>query len=250
MIEIKNISKSFNGKDVLKDVSFDIAQNSFISIFGPNAAGKTTLLNLISGLLKPDGGEIIWDGLIDDVKIAYVFQNYRETLFPWKKVIDNICLPLKLKGWSKNDRHHEVRELVEKFNIDIDLQKYPYQLSGGQQQLAAILRGVIIQPNLLLLDEPFSAIDFQRRIYLHEKILDIWEKTKTTIIFISHDLDEAIYLADKVVLIGNKPTTVLTQMQNTLSRPRRIEQLATMEFTDMKKYLLDSFLENSGLKTH
>lgn len=244
MIEIKNISKSFNGKLILKDINFQIDKSSFVSIFGPNAAGKTTLLNLISGLLVPDTGEILWDGGKQKIKVAYVFQDYRDTLFPWRKVIDNIALPLKLKGWSKEDRHKSVNDLIDRFNIELDTQKYPYELSGGQQQLVAILRGIITSPDLLLLDEPFSAIDFQRKIYLHSKILEIWQKTKTTIVFISHDLEEAIYLADKVILIGGRPTTVLKESASEISRPRYTEQTTTQEFIDMKKGLLDSLLQN------
>lgn len=246
LLEVENISKSFNGKAILKDISFSVEKSSFISIFGPNASGKTTLLNLISGLLIPTDGQIIWESEAAKNKVSYVFQNYRETLFPWRNIWENISLPLKLAGVNAQERKRLVTNLIDKFSIDLDLDKYPYQLSGGQQQLVSIMRAIITEPELLLLDEPFSALDFQKRLFLQSKLLEIWEETKTTIIFISHDLEEAIYMADKVLLIGGIPTSILKSQDIELSRPRDTRHLTDKSFIDYKKLLLDVFIQNNN----
>jgi NitT/TauT family transport system ATP-binding protein len=246
LLSLENVSKSFNSKQILKDISFDVEKESFVSIFGPNASGKTTLLNLISGLVKPDLGEISWAKGYDKDRVSYVFQNYRETLFPWRNVWENISLPLKLKGTKSDERRRKVRDLTDKFSIDIELEKFPYQLSGGQQQLVAIMRAIITEPELLLLDEPFSALDFQKRLFLQDKVLEIWNQTRTTIIFISHDLEEAIFMADEVILIGDAPTRITAKEKIDLPRPRGLEIVTDEHFINYKEKLLKSFLTKSA----
>jgi NitT/TauT family transport system ATP-binding protein len=246
LLSLKHISKSFESKLILKNISFDVEENSFVSIFGPNASGKTTLLNIISGLINPTKGELVWNNSFEK-KVSYVFQNYRETLFPWRNVWENIALPLKLGGVEKNTRKQKVQQLIEKFAIDIDLNKFPYELSGGQQQLVSIMRAIITEPALLLLDEPFSALDFQKRLFLQSKLLEIWEQTKTTIIFVSHDLEEAIYMADEVILLGKNPTEIVKKQNVNIKRPREISDLATSNFITIKESFLVRFLEKNNL---
>lgn len=248
LIEVRKIGKSYGSHKVLEDITFDIGEHTFVSIFGPNASGKTTLLNIIAGLTKPDEGEIIWKNNNKNISISYVFQNYRESLFPWKNVWENIALPLKLKGKDTKIQKDAVNELVERYSIDIPLNKFPYQLSGGQQQMVAILRALITQPDLLLLDEPFSALDFQRRLFLQNKILEIWEQTEMSVLFISHDLEEAIYLADKVLLFGKKPTQVISERIVSMDRPRNVESLLKQEFINVRELLLNDFLIHSDKK--
>lgn len=246
LINLDKVAKSFNDKPILREINFQVEEGSFVSIFGPNAAGKTTLLNIISGIIVPDSGKVNWMKRYSKDKVSYVFQNYRETLFPWKNVWENISLPLKLRGENKSKCKSKVIELAKKFSIAIDLEKYPYELSGGQQQLIAILRAVITDPVLLLLDEPFSALDFARRLELQQKILEIWHEIKTTIIFVSHDLDEAIYLADEVILLGDKPTTIIKHQKIEMERPRDSKDLISQEFVDYKKQLLSEFLSENA----
>lgn len=245
-IFIDNICKEFDDKSIIEGISFTVEQGAFISIFGPNASGKTTLLNIISGLTLPSSGHIEWQDKSGQERISYVFQNYEESLLPWKSVADNITLPLKLKGVPKSERLNRLKNMFDRFNIDMDENKFPYQLSGGQKQLVAILRSLIVEPDVLLLDEPFSALDFQKRLYLQSVLLEIWQQTNITIIFISHDLDEAIYMSDKVILLGGKPSKVLFEQANQMKRPRSIEQLATIEFNTIKSILLSQFIENSS----
>lgn len=244
LLSLKNISKDFDTQKVLKDISFEVEGGSFISIFGPNGSGKTTLLNVISGLTKQDAGDLIWTGKNSIEKsVAYVFQNYRETLFPWKRIWENISLPLKLQGFNKRECKLRAIELTNKFSIDIDLEKFPYELSGGQQQLIAILRAIIIQPELLLLDEPFSALDFSKKLSLQFTLLKIWEETKITIIFISHDLEEAIFMADRVILLGGKPSQIVEDINIEIARPRNAKTLTNQICVNYRDLLLNSFLQ-------
>lgn len=248
-LHLEKVSKSYNGKKVLDDVSFAVRKGSITSIFGPNASGKTTLLNIISGLDHQDAGSVLYNGNGDSLplQVSYVFQNYTESLLPWRTVEHNIALPLKLRGIPARERSGRVRMLVEKYRVDIDLDKFPYQLSGGQQQLVAILRALIVGPDLLLLDEPFSAIDFQKKLYLHRILLEIWEQTGTTILLISHDMEEAIYLADTVLLLGGAPAHILMNLPNDLPRPRQPDMVALPEFARQKGKLLECFLKNATI---
>jgi NitT/TauT family transport system ATP-binding protein len=240
IFSFKHISKAFGTSKVLNDVSFDVEKGSFVSIFGSNGTGKSTLLNLIAGLSIQDAGEIIWENESSKSKVSYVFQNYRESLFPWRTAWENIALPLKLNGVSKEIRKQKVRELVNRFNIEIDLEKYPYLLSGGQQQMIAILRALITEPDLILLDEPFSAIDFQRRLFLQNKVLEIWKETKTTIIFVSHDIDEAIYMADKLIILNSGRVDMETnEIDILLDRPRNANFINTDKFTGIRKTVFE-----------
>jgi len=248
MLKLTKISKSYHNKSgalqVLNDVSFELQESSFLSIFGPNGSGKTTLLNIIAGLIKQDNGQITF--LNKDIryaKVSYVFQNYRETLFPWLKIVDNITLPLKLRGIEKQERDKSAKELIEKFNIQIDLYDYPYNLSGGQQQLVALLRGLIVKPDLFLLDEPFSALDYQTTLFLYQKLIEIWRDTKITFILVSHDIDEAIYLSNRFVMFSNKPTKVIIDTEIDLPYPRNLSLLTTDKFIQLKRDLLKNFSE-------
>lgn len=253
IISIKNLRKSFinnnHNVEVLGDVNLEIEQGDFLSIFGPNGCGKTTLLNIIANLIKQDNGQITFrDHSVGKAKVSYIFQNYRETLFPWLKVVDNITLPLKLEGIEKHERNERAKELIEKFHLQIDLNEYPYNLSGGQQQLVALLRGLIVKPDLLLLDEPFSALDYQTTLFLYQKLLEIWENVKTTIIFISHNIDEAIFLSNRLIMFSAKPTKVIIDKDVDLPYPRELSLFTADKFTNLKGELLKDFSQEVTIK--
>lgn len=253
MLKLSNISKDYQNKSgtthVLADISFEIKESSFLSIFGPNGCGKTTLLNIIANLVKQNRGQITFrERPIEKAKVSYIFQNYRETLFPWLKVIDNITLPLKLEGVGKQERNSHAKELVQKFHLNIDLNEYPYNLSGGQQQLVALLRGLIVKPDLLLLDEPFSALDYQTTLFLYQKLLEIWEKVKTTVIFVSHNIDEAIFLSNRLIMFSAKPTKVIIDRNVDLPYPRDLSLLTADKFTSLKSELLKDFSQEVAIK--
>lgn len=248
-IVVKNLFKSFV-KDtknlpsvlVIENISLEIKSGEFITFFGPNGCGKTTFLNIISGLLPADTGEILIEkSNINKTTISYIFQNFAETLFPWRKNIDNIGFPLELEGISKVQRHKKVNDLKKNLEIEINNELYPYKLSGGQQQLVAIARALIIQPNILLMDEPFNALDFQTRVFMENKILNIIEKMNTTVLFVSHDIDEAIYLADRLFFFTKAPSKIASIIEVDLPRPRRQEMMESKEFFRLKKKALETF---------
>lgn len=249
-LTIKGLSKSFGDTVVYDNFELTLPMGSFTSIFGPNGCGKSTLINMISGLMKRDAGEVLYDGqTIKDTRISYVFQNYREALFPWLRAIDNIHYPLKLRGIPKQQRIDRVDQLVEDFGIKIDLNAYPYALSGGQQQAVSILRALVREPEVLFLDEPFSALDYEMTLLMREKLQSIYEKTKTTMILVSHDLEEAVQLADNVLLLTRRPTRVAELVPNTLLRPRDAATLVSTDFVTLRSKCLDIFQREANTGT-
>jgi NitT/TauT family transport system ATP-binding protein len=197
---------------------------------------------MISGLMPMDAGEVLHDGAsIRETNISYVFQNYREALFPWLRAIDNIHYPLKVKGIGRKRREETVEKLLAEFEIKIDLNAFPYTLSGGQQQTVSILRALVTDPDILFLDEPFSALDYEMTLFMREQIQKIYMKTKKTILLVSHDLEEAVQLADKVLLLTRRPTRVAEFVDIDLPWPRNTEATTEERFVDLKRHCLDVF---------
>lgn len=254
-IIIKGLCKSYvhelDGQpqqvNILHNFDLAIHRHEFFTIFGPNGCGKTTLLNIIAGLTSFDSGSVLIDGkLPEEAKAGFVFQNFQESLFPWITVLDNVAFPLELKGVARKNRLQSAREFLNFLGIDFrqeEYEAYPYQLSGGQQQLVSIARALINEPDVLLLDEPFNQLDYQTRMSIQEKVSDIWERTKTTVVFVSHDIDEAILLGDRTALLSNKPTKVMDIMSISFDRPRNHEIVQTAEFLNLKRQALQIFSE-------
>ncbi len=246
---VKHLYKSFHRNkkkstylSVIEDLNLVIKKGEFVTFFGPNGSGKTTFLNILSGLLPYNGGKVLINGKNpSESKTAYIFQNFQQTLLPWRKNIDNIAFPLELEGIKKKERHKSVLELEHKLGINIENNLYPYELSTGQQQFVAIARAIINKPQILLMDEPFNSLDFQTRVFMEDKILEIWNKTKSTILFVSHDIDESIYLADKLVFLAKKPTKVANIMNIDLPRPRKQQMMISNDFSRLKKEAVDIF---------
>ena len=252
MLKITNLQKSFRDNlnhqvEIFKNFNLEISKGEFVAIFGPNGCGKTTLLNLIAGVDKADGGEIIFDDR--KTKIAFIFQNYRESLFPWLSVIDNISYPLKLQGVPIEKRREQAKSLCVRFGVTISLESYPYTLSGGQQQLVTILRALITQPDIILLDEPFSSLDYQTNLFMLNKIQEIWRETGITFVFVSHDIDEAIFLSQRLILLSNKPTIIVKEVNNVLPYPRTTHLMGMPEFSRLKHEALDVFIKQVNNKT-
>jgi NitT/TauT family transport system ATP-binding protein len=241
-ITIRGLSKSFQGQPLYTNFDLDIPKAQITSVFGPNGCGKSTLINMVSGLLDMDAGEALFEGkTLRDTVIGYVFQNYREALFPWKRAIDNIKYPLKLAGQSKAECDRRAEELVASFDIKFDLHRYPYELSGGQQQLVSIMRALAPHPEVLFLDEPFSALDYEMTLFMRDKLQDIFQATQTTMILVSHDLEEAVYLADQVLLLTRRPTKIAEIVPFTAPRPRHPETMADEAFVRAKARCLEVF---------
>ena len=241
-ITIRGLSKSFNETVIYDNFDLDLPQGEFISIFGPNGCGKSTLINMISGLMPMDAGQVLFDGqTIAETRLSYVFQNYRDALFPWIRAIDNIHYPLKVMGLSRAERNKRVEQLLADFEVKIDLNAYPYMLSGGQQQTVSILRALVTNPEVLFLDEPFSALDYEMTLFMREQLQRIFMKTKTTTLLVSHDLEEAVQLANHVLLLTRRPTRVADFVDVDLPWPRDTESVTSARFVELKSHCLGVF---------
>ena len=242
VITIRGLSKSFNDTVIYDKFDLDLPQGEFISIFGPNGCGKSTLINMISGLMPLDSGQVLFDGqTIQETRLSYVFQNYRDALFPWLRAIDNIHYPLKLMGLSRRERDRRVEQLLADFGVKIDLNSYPYMLSGGQQQTVSILRALVTNPEVLFLDEPFSALDYEMTLFMREQLQRIFMKTRTTTLLVSHDLEEAVQLANRVLLLTRRPTRVADFVEIDLPWPRNTESVIDPRFVALKSHCLAVF---------
>jgi NitT/TauT family transport system ATP-binding protein len=249
MLLIKDLSKKYQNSQggeitIFKNFNLEIKSGEFVAIFGPNGCGKSTLLNIVGGLVDSDLGSVQFaDKNIEMTNVGFVFQDYRNSLFPWLRVKDNISFPLKLDKKSKFEIKTRIDELSKEFDLNFDLNAYPYNLSGGQQQSVSLLRGIINNPEIFLLDEPFASLDYQTTLSMMEKLLFIWQKTKLTTVFISHEIDEAIFLAQKIILLSNKPTQIIETIDNPLDYPRKPEIIGTPEFAVLKQKILTKYLQ-------
>jgi NitT/TauT family transport system ATP-binding protein len=236
------LSKRFGKAVIYDNFDLDIPRGELISVFGPNGCGKSTLINMIAGLIPPDAGRILFDGmLLNEIKFGYVFQNYREALFPWLRAFDNIAYPLKMMQVAPAERRARTEKLVAHLGVKIDLNLYPYHMSGGQQQLVSIMRALIVEPEILFLDEPFSALDYEMTLFMREQLQRIFLETGTTTVLVSHDLEEAVFLADRVLLLSRHPARVADFIPVTAARPRTDTTLSDPEFVRTKAHCLEVF---------
>ena len=241
-VTVRGLSKSFAGAPLYTDFNLDIPRAQIMSIFGPNGCGKSTLMNMISGLVPVDSGEILFDGKsLKDTKIGYVFQNYRDALFPWMTSWDNIAYPLRRAGMKDAEVKARVDELAALFEIRFDLARYPYELSGGQMQTVCIMRSLAPRPEVMFLDEPFSALDFEMTLFIREKLQEAHMATGVTMVIVSHDLEDAVFLADRILLLTRRPTRIAEIIPFDLPRPRLPEAMADERFIKVKAHTLDVF---------
>ena len=241
-VTIRGLNKRFGQALVYDNFDLDIPRGKLVSVFGPNGCGKSTLINMIAGLIPTDGGEVLFNGKpLHAIKFGYVFQNYREALFPWLRSFDNIEYPLKLMKLPKAERRARVERLVAHLGVKIDLRKYPYEMSGGQQQLISIMRALVVEPEILFLDEPFSALDYEMTLFMREQLQRIFMETGTTTVLVSHDLEEAVYLADRILLLSRGPAQVADLVGYDAVRPRTDETLSNAEFVRVKAHCLEVF---------
>lgn len=241
-VTVRGLSKSFAGSPLYTNFNLDLPRGKIVSIFGPNGCGKSTLMNMIAGLVPPDAGEILFDGKsLKDTQIGYVFQNYRDALFPWITAWDNIAYPLKRQGLKPAAVKARVDELVALFEIRFDLERYPYELSGGQMQTVCIMRSLATRPEVLFLDEPFSALDFEMTLFIRAKLQEAHLATGTTMVIVSHDLEDAVFLADQILLLTRRPTRIAEIVPFNLPRPRLPEAVADPEFVRVKAHTLEVF---------
>lgn len=225
LLEIKDLYKLFrsDGKqmEALHDINLSINENEFICFIGPSGCGKTTLLRIVAGLEAPSSGAVYLDGVGikgPGPERGMVFQEY--SLFPWRNVLDNVAFGLELKGMPKDARFERSRQYLKMVGLDRFEERYPHELSGGMKQRVAIARALVNEPKALLMDEPFGALDAQTRNIMQAELLRIWEEDRKTVIFVTHSVDEAIYLADRIVIMSARPGRIKDIIKIDIPRPR------------------------------
>lgn len=239
-LKVRNVSKQFDGKPVLQDVSIELNKGELVCLLGVSGSGKTTLFNVISGLLSPEKGEVLLDG--KDITnnpghISYMLQ--KDLLLPYRTIEDNVALPLLLKGVKKKAARRQVSSMFEQFGLEGTQKKYPAQLSGGMRQRAALLRTYMFSQDVALLDEPFSALDTLTKSSIHKWYLNVMEDIKLSTLFITHDIDEAILLSDRIYLLSGSPGTITGEIVIKEPKPRCKDFNLTNEFLEYKRRILE-----------
>lgn len=238
-LKVSNVSKSFDGKKILEDISIEIHENEIVSLLGVSGGGKTTLFNVISGLISPDSGSVVLDG--EDItshpgNVSYMLQ--KDLLLPYRTVEDNVALPLLIKGEKKKAAREKVQPYFAEFGLEGTQKKYPAQLSGGMRQRAALLRTYMFSDRLALLDEPFSALDTLTKSAMHKWYLNVMEQIHLSTVFITHDIDEAILLSDRIYILGGTPGRIADEIRIEEKKPRRADFNLTEEFLGYKRRIL------------
>lgn len=240
ILKAEKINKSFGEKQVLKDISITLNEGEIVSLLGVSGSGKTTLFNVLSGIYTPDSGSVLLNGRDITSKpgeISYMLQ--KDLLFPYRKVIDNVCLPLILGGMSKKEARAKASPYFETFGLEGTQMKYPSMLSGGMRQRAALLRTYLSSNGVALLDEPFSALDTITKSRIHKWYLDIMQEINLSTVFITHDIDEAILLSDRIYILTGKPGTVKDEIVIDVPKPRKDDFNLTDEFLAYKRKIVE-----------
>ncbi len=248
MLKVDHLGKTYGeGDDAVQavgDLSFEVAEKEFVCIVGPSGCGKTTLLKCMSGLLAPTSGEVVLDGQVVDGppdKMALVFQEYSRSLFPWMTVEENVSFPLRNRDVSGEAAKRLVSDAIESVRLTEAGERYPWELSGGMQQRVAIARALAYQPAILLMDEPFASVDAQTRADLEDLILEVRQKYGVTIVFVTHDIDESVYLGDRIVVLTPSPTEVQEALEVDLPSPRdQVETKELSEFAHLRAHVYRS----------
>ena len=239
-LKVRGVSKSFEGTKIIENISIELHQGEIVSLLGISGGGKTTLFNVIAGLSSPDQGTVYLDG--EEItgkpgKISYMLQ--KDLLLPYRTIEDNVALPLLIKGEKKREARRKVGAYFEEFGLDGTEKKYPHQLSGGMRQRAALLRTYLFSDGVALLDEPFSALDTLTKNSMHAWYLNIMEQIRLSTLFITHDIDEAILLSDRIYLMGGKPGKITDEIIITERKPREKDFNLTGEFLNYKREILE-----------
>ena len=249
-LELKNVSRTFVSEDnqtmeALSDISLSVENEEFICILGPSGCGKTTLLRIIAGLESASSGSITLDGAAitrPSPKMAMIFQEY--SLYPWRTVEENVTLGMELRGVKKAERSAAAGKYLDLVGLSGFGKRHPHELSGGMRQRVAVARALAIEPSILLMDEPFGALDAQTRNRMQHELLRIWDKTKKTILFVTHSVDEAVFLADRIVVLTQRPGRIKEIVTIPSVRPR---ERTSDEFGQIRRHLLDMIKEESDL---
>ena len=253
-LQFVNISREFASSAhggtmvAIEDIKFSVSAGEFVALVGPSGCGKSTLLNITAGLIQPTRGEILIDGVaVPDRRpyFGYMFQS--DLLMPWADIRKNVALGLEILGTPRREARERAMEILQEFELDQFADKYPIQLSGGMRQRVAFMRTLLCNRSVLLLDEPFGALDALTRSVMQEWLLGVWERTRPTIILITHDVEEAIFLADRVLMMTARPGRIRREVAVELDRPRDHSVLTTPAFNEIKAEILEElFREVTG----
>jgi ABC-type nitrate/sulfonate/bicarbonate transport system ATPase subunit len=242
-IRVRGLLKRFGALEVFSGVDFDIGDREIVTIVGPSGCGKTTLLRCIDGLLPVDGGEILCDGVRVKEPIAgmaMVFQHFG--LFPWKTVTDNVGYGLRMAGFANEEIAARVPHFIKLVGLSGFEKAYPYQMSGGMQQRCGLARALAVEPNVLLMDEPFAAVDAQTREILQFELMRIWETRPTSMIFVTHSIEEAVLMGDRVFVLKGRPSNVHKVVEVDLPRPRTRETLLEPRFGELREIVWSTLM--------
>ena len=248
LLSVQGIQKIYSttggrGVEAVRDLTFDLRKGEFACLVGPSGSGKTTLLKVISGLMAPTKGQVVLDETVIDGpprNMALVFQEYGRSLYPWMRVAENVELPLKVAGVGKDERKARVAEALEAVGLSHVPKSYPWQLSGGMQQRVAIARAVAYQPEVLLMDEPFAAVDAQTRADLEDLVRSVWAKLGLTVLFVTHDIDESVYLGERVIVLSSSPTIILDDLHIDLPAERdQLETRSDPRFVELRHHVYE-----------
>ena len=239
VLKINDVSKSFEEEHVIRDISIELKEGEIVSLLGVSGGGKTTLFNIIAGLSMPDKGNVILEG--EDItgkpgKVSYMLQ--KDLLLPYRTILDNVALPLIVRGMKKKEAREKAAGFFEEFGLEGTEKKYPSQISGGMKQRAALLRTYLFSEKVALLDEPFSALDRLTKARVHEWYLDVMEKIKLSTLFVTHDIDEAILLSDRIYLLTEKPGTITKEIVIKEPKPRRRDFHLSEDFLEYKRGII------------
>ena len=239
VLEINDVSKSFEEEQIIRDISIELKEGEIVSLLGVSGGGKTTLFNIIAGLSMPDKGNVILEG--EDItgkpgKVSYMLQ--KDLLLPYRTILDNVALPLIVRGIKKKEAREKAAGFFEECGLEVTEKKYPSQISGGMKQRAALLRTYLFSEKVALLDEPFSALDRLTKARVHEWYLDVMEKIKLSTLFVTHDIDEAILLSDRIYLLTEKPGTITKEIVIKEPKPRRRDFHLSEDFLEYKRGII------------
>jgi len=236
-VEVRNLTKYFGDLHVLDDVSFNIKRGEFLCVVGPTGCGKTTFLNLLTRLIEPTSGDLYIDGKPADPKkhnLAFVFQE--PSAFPWLTVEQNIAFGLRFKSIPQKKKKERIDKIIALLGLEQFRHSYPHQLSVSSEQRIVIGRAFAMDPDLLLMDEPYGQMDIKVRYYLEDEVIRLWQELQSTVVFITHNIEEAVYLAERVLILSNKPATIKEELKISLPRPR---DFSGAEFVEIRKHITD-----------
>ncbi len=240
-IRISHLKKTFNQKPLFEDINFAVNQGDIVALLGPNGCGKSTILNIISNLVGKDSGKCKLH--VASSEISYVFQNYRDSLLPWLTSYQNLLFPLMIQKKNEAENTDIIDTLNKRLHLNFSLNKYPYELSGGQQQIISFARALMNKPRLLLIDEPFSALDYENNLLLRNYLQEYYLEYKPAIVIITHNIEEAVHLANKIIIFSKQPTKIIGTVENQNPYPRDISFLSSKNYNEIKDSVVSLFKE-------